>query len=175
MILSLRWRKMKKNSKYISNTLSLRKPQKDSLEVFENICDVLELKKGVNLEEELRKVQQIIPTLESFERGFPSVCFSLATGVGKTRLMGALIAYLHYEKGINNFFIMAPDITIYDKLKADFRNPDNPKYVFKGLDKFVQPPRIIEGENYKTIRQGTTEVTTNKTKLIVLFKIILVN
>lgn len=171
MILNLRWRKMKKNSKYISNTLSLRKPQKDSLEVFENICDVLKLEKEVDLEEELKKVQQIIPTLESFERGFPSVCFALATGVGKTRLMGALIAYLHYEKGINNFFIMAPDITIYDKLKADFANPDNPKYVFKGLDRFVQPPRIIEGENYKTIRQGTSEVTTNKDVTINIFNI----
>ena len=34
-------------------------------------------------------------TLEDFEREFPSLCFALATGVGKTRLMGAFIAYLH--------------------------------------------------------------------------------
>jgi hypothetical protein len=32
------------------------------------------------------------PTLEDFEREFPSLCFALATGVGKTRLMGAFIA-----------------------------------------------------------------------------------
>jgi hypothetical protein len=28
-------------------------------------------------------------TLDDFEREFPSLCFALATGVGKTRLMGA--------------------------------------------------------------------------------------
>ena len=34
-----------------------------------------------------------------FERDFPSLCFALATGVGKTRLMGAFIAYLHRPRG----------------------------------------------------------------------------
>ena len=33
------------------------------------------------------------PTVADFEREFPSVCFALATGVGKTRLMGAFIGY----------------------------------------------------------------------------------
>ena len=32
------------------------------------------------------------PTVTDFERDFASVCFSLATGVGKTRLMGAFIS-----------------------------------------------------------------------------------
>ena len=60
------------------------------------------------------------PTLEDFEREFPSLCFALATGVGKTRLMGAFIAYLHLAHGINNFFVLAPNLTIYNKLIADF-------------------------------------------------------
>lgn len=47
-------------------------------------------------------------TLEDFEREFPSLCFALATGVGKTRLMGAFIAYLYLAYGINNFFVLAP-------------------------------------------------------------------
>lgn len=140
-----------KNSKYISNTLSLRKPQRDSLEIFEKICEVLELKKEVDLVEELEKVKKICPTITSFERYFPSFCFALATGVGKTRLMGALIAYLHYEKGINNFFIMAPGTTIYEKLKKDFSDPSSPKYVFKGLDRFINPPRIIDGDSYSDV------------------------
>jgi hypothetical protein len=55
-----------------------------------------------------------------FEREFPSLCFALATGVGKTRLMGAFIAYLHLAHGINNFFVLAPNLTIYNKLIADF-------------------------------------------------------
>jgi len=51
-------------------------------------------------------------TLEDFEREFPSLCFALATGVGKTRLMGAFISYLHLAHGFKHFFVMAPNLTI---------------------------------------------------------------
>ena len=80
------------NAKFINNRLALRPPQKESLERFQQIVDILSLSKNPNLEEELRKIREIFPTLTSFEREFPSVCFALATGIGKTRLMGALIA-----------------------------------------------------------------------------------
>lgn len=144
------------NSKFINNRLALRPPQKESLERFQQIVDILSLSKNPDLEEELRKIREIFPTLTSFEREFPSVCFALATGIGKTRLMGALIAYLHYQKGIKNFFVMAPNLTIYKKLKADLGDPSCAKYVFRGLDKFVNPPRIIDGDNYEEFRQLTT-------------------
>jgi type III restriction enzyme len=39
-------------------------------------------------------IKAAFPTVTDFERDFPSVCFALATGVGKTRLMGAFITYL---------------------------------------------------------------------------------
>lgn len=142
------------HSKYINNVLALRPPQHDSLEIFARLCDVLSLSKKPDLEAELDAVHELFPTLSSFERDFPSFCFSLATGIGKTRLMGACIAYLHYEKGFNNFFVMAPNLTIYNKLKNDLGNTSNPKYVFRGLDKFVNPPRIIDGDNYADFRQG---------------------
>jgi type III restriction enzyme len=88
------------------------------------------------------------PTLEDFEREFPSLCFALATGVGKTRLMGAFIAYLHLAHGINNFFVLAPNLTIYNKLITDF-TPNTPKYVFKGIGEFaINAPRVITGDNY---------------------------
>ncbi len=105
--------------------------------------------------DDLAATRAMYPTLTSFERDFPSICFALATGIGKTRLMGACIAYLHYEKGIKNFFVMAPNLTIYNKLKADLGSTQNPKYVFRGLDKFVDPPRIIDGDNYADFRQTT--------------------
>ena len=104
------------------------------------------------MDQELSMIKEIFPTLSSFERDFPSVCFALATGIGKTRLMGALIAYLHYEKGIKNFFVMAPNLTIYNKLKKDLGDPSCGKYVFAGLDKFVTQPRIIDGDNYEEFR-----------------------
>jgi len=87
-------------------------------------------------------------TLEDFERDFPSLCFALATGVGKTRLMGAFVAYLHLAHGINNFFVLAPNLTIYNKLITDF-TPNTPKYVFKGIGEFaINAPRVITGDNY---------------------------
>ena len=148
------------HSKYIKNVLALRPPQHASLEIFAKLCDILSLKKktdddgGDFYDEDLAAVREHFPTLTSFERDFPSFCFALATGIGKTRLMGACIAYLHYEKGVRNFFVMAPNLTIYRKLKDDLGNTSNPKYVFRGLDKFVDPPRIIDGDNYEAFRQG---------------------
>ncbi len=133
----------------IRNRLSLRTPQVESLAILELLADMLTLEKEMNLEEDLAKVKSVYPTCTSFERDFPSICFALATGVGKTRLMGAFITYLHLQKGINNFFIMAPNLTIYNKLTEDFGNPAHPKYVFKGIAEFAQnKPRIITGDNY---------------------------
>jgi len=145
---------LNRNAKQIRVSLALRPPQIESLERFQQICDILSLSKNSDLESELHNIRELFPTLNSFEREFPSICFALATGIGKTRLMGAFIAYLHYEKGINNFFVMAPNLTIYDKLKKDLGEPSCAKYVFAGLDKFVTPPRIIDGDNYTDFRQG---------------------
>ena len=92
--------------------------------------------------------------MTDFEREFPSLCFALATGVGKTRLMGAFISYLHLAHGINNFFVLAPNLTIYNKLIADF-TPNTPKYVFKGIAEFAtDAPAIITGDNYEA-KAGT--------------------
>ena len=151
-------------SKYIKSVLNLRPPQGESLERFARLCDILSLSKDPDLSGELVKVRELYPTLSSFEREFPSVCFALATGIGKTRLMGAMIAYLVYEKGVKNFFVMAPNLTIYRKLKTDLGDSASAKYVFRGLDKFVNPPRIIDGDNYEEFRQSTlfeTGITIN--------------
>jgi len=106
---------------------------------------------GSFLQQELEKVKSAYPTCTDFERNFPSICFSLATGVGKTRLMGAFVVYLYLAKGIKNFFILAPNITIYNKLIEDFSNSTSPKYVFQGIGEFVhKQPRIITGDTYNT-------------------------
>lgn len=133
----------------IKNRLSLRAPQAESLEILAGLGEKLTLQKNCDLAAELEKVQAQFPTCTDFERSFPSICFALATGVGKTRLMGAFITYLYLEKGMKNFFVLAPNLTIYNKLIDDFGNPAHPKYVFKGIGEFVHdPPRVITGENY---------------------------
>lgn len=143
--------------KKISNALSLRLPQRESLMTFEKFCEAISMSKTPDLKKDLASVRGRFPSVKSFEREFPSVCFSLATGIGKTRLMGACIAFLHYRYGIKNFFVMAPNLTIYDKLRKDLGDPSSDKYVFKGLDKFVNPPRIITGEDYFEINQLTLD------------------
>ena len=86
----------------IKNRLSLRPPQTESLNILAELADKLELKKNADLNAELEKVKSFYPTCADFERDFPSLCFALATGVGKTRLMGAFITYLYLAKGIKN-------------------------------------------------------------------------
>ncbi|MBY0113634.1 MAG: DEAD/DEAH box helicase family protein [Phycisphaerales bacterium] len=142
----------------ISNRLSLRDPQRVSLDILARLCDVLPLDKTNSPEElaaALAAVKAEFPqnsNFADFERDFPSLCFALATGVGKTRLMGAFIAYLHLVEGIRHFFVLAPNLTIYNKLIADF-TPGNAKYVFQGISEFVtNPPEIITGDNYESGR-----------------------
>jgi len=63
--------------------------------------------------------------------------------------MGAFISYLYLAHGIKNFFVLAPNLTIYEKLIADF-TPGTLKYVFKGISEFATyPPEVITGDNYE--------------------------
>ncbi len=78
----------------IKNRLSLRQPQADSLEILNKLTEVLDLVKGANPAVELAKVRELYPTCTDFERDFPSVCFSLATGVG----FAAIDFATHYVK-----------------------------------------------------------------------------
>ncbi|MGI6354544.1 MAG: DEAD/DEAH box helicase family protein [Lentisphaerae bacterium] len=133
----------------ISNRLSLRPPQRTSLEILARVCEIIKLSKDADLASSLAAIKSEFPTVEDFERDFPSLCFAIATGVGKTRLMGAFIAYLHLAKGIRNFFVLAPSLTIYNKLIDDF-TPNTPKYVFKGIGEFaVHSPLVITGDTYE--------------------------
>lgn len=132
--------------------MSLREPQAESLHILDDLIHKLALGKESDLVEALEIVRTAHGTCTSFERDFVSLTFSLATGVGKTRLMGAFITYLFLEKGIRNFFVLAPNLTIYDKLIAEFSQPNHPKYVFKGIGEFyTNPPRIVTGDNYSQL------------------------
>lgn len=130
--------------------MSLRKPQKKSLEILHEILSNVNLKKGMNQKVALGAVHALCPTCTDFEREFMSLTFALATGVGKTRLMGAFITYLYTQHGIRNFFVVAPGTTIYDKLQRDLGDPNSSKYVFKGLSCFVNAPQIITGDDYRS-------------------------
>lgn len=134
----------------ITQRLSLRKPQSDSLEILADIVGKVALSKDGDAGVALRQIQESYPHVEAFEREFPSLCFAVATGVGKTRLMGAFIAYLYLTGKSRHFFVLAPNTTIYQKLVDDF-SPASAKYVFPGIAEFASnPPLLITGENYES-------------------------
>ncbi len=88
----------------IAGRLSLRAPQTESLAKLASAIEAAPamLKHDRDLSEVLAVLNALkgqFPTLQDFERDFPSLCFALATGVGKTRLMGAFISYLFQAHG----------------------------------------------------------------------------
>ncbi|MBI2383132.1 MAG: DEAD/DEAH box helicase family protein [Gammaproteobacteria bacterium] len=141
---------MNRHVNAIAGRLSLRPPQRRSLELLDRVTEILPPRKGADVTASLEIIRSEFPSVTDFEREFPSLCFALATGVGKTRLMGAFISYLHLAHGIDNFFVLAPNLTIYNKLIADFEDRQSPKYVFKGIAEFaIDPPEIITGDTYE--------------------------
>lgn len=136
----------------VAQRLSLRPPQAASLEILEDVLNRIDIAKLDDPSIALAAIQAAYAKVEDFEHEFPSLCFALATGVGKTRLMGAFISYLYLMGKSRHFFVLAPNKTIYDKLISDF-SADSPKYVFRGIAEFAQnPPLIITGDNYESGR-----------------------
>lgn len=98
----------KYTTEYISGVMSLRKPQAESLKILDKIMGSVNLAKNADLNSNLSIVNSLYPICSSFEREFMSLTFALATGVGKTRLMGAFIAYLYTQHNIRNFLWLRP-------------------------------------------------------------------
>lgn len=140
------------NLSNIKNRLSLREPLQEALECLAEILDSIQITKNTDLIKASNIISNKFLSFKNFDREFASICFSIATGIGKTRLMGACISYLYLEKGIKNFFVLAPNLTIYEKLIEDFGNPTNQKYVFNGIAEFQHNrPVIITGDNYASL------------------------
>jgi type III restriction enzyme len=165
---------------YIINAMSLRTPQEKSLVLF---ADYLESNVGKkvlarikrenrgsvdDIELMTKEYTQTIPELcqfQAFERIFPAYTFALATGVGKTRLMGAFVAYLYLVYEMQHFMLVAPGNTIYRKLVDDFSKANNPKYVFKGIKEInINTTRIITKDNYQQ-NQATASLFGNQVQI----------
>ena len=157
----------------IGYAMSLREPQKEALQYLDAISSNCDYKRNTLDEVEAIATancedKHTIKVDDNFK--FPSFCFDMATGIGKTRLMGAAIYYLYKTKGYKHFFILAPGNTIYDKLRKE-ANPAHPKYIFKGLEAEMGRPKIYDGENYVKYpaRFVQGEIEIEKTSEIQLF------
>ncbi len=133
---------------FLTRRMSLRVPQIDSLKILEDIIETNDISKNNDINKALKIIQKKYPLVKDFEKNFISLCFSLATGVGKTRLMGAFITYMYVKNISKNFLVVAPNTTIYQKLINDFSSHSD-KYVFKGLDSIInKKPVIVTGETW---------------------------
>ena len=155
----------------IKYAMSLRTPQEEALSYLDAIsshCDYRKDSKDVIEATATEHCEKQRTIKSGFE--FPSFCYAMATGIGKTRLMGACIYYLYKAKGYKHFFILAPGSTIYDKLRKE-SNPNHPKYIFKGLEAEMGRPKVYDGENYDTYPVKYEQMTLNveRTSEIQLF------
>ncbi len=134
----------------IAARMSLRTPLVNSLEILEDFFRKIDVLKEVDLIEALHLIHSKYPTLTSFEHDFLSLTFAIATGVGKTRLMGAFITYLYTQYNIKHFLIVAPGKTVYEKLKKDFSDTSYSKYVFNGIGCFTSnAPAVYFDDDYR--------------------------
>src|SRR3989344_1499759 len=124
----------------ITKELDLRKPQEHSLVKLDAMMDTFKIG------EDPKEIEAKLAGNLKFDTTFPSFTYALATGVGKTRLMGAMIAYLYYTKGLKDFFILTPGETIYTKTIDNFTNGSK-KFVLQGLTDFPMF-NLVTGENY---------------------------
>jgi type III restriction enzyme len=132
--------------------MSLREPQKEALSYLDAISTNCDYEKDSKATVEAIATkhcenQRKIKVDDKFD--FSSFCYAMATGIGKTRLMGACIYYLYKTKGYKHFFILAPGSTIYDKMRKE-SNPTHPKYIFKGLESEMGKPKVCQRRGQKT-------------------------
>lgn len=155
----------------IKYAMSLRTPQEEALSYLDAITSHCDYKKDSKETVEITATDYCEKKRKiNAEFDFPSFCYAMATGIGKTRLMGACIYYLYKSKGYKHFFILAPGNTIYDKLRKE-TNPNHPKYIFKGLEAEMGRPKVYDGENYDTypVKFEQMSLKIEKTSEIQLF------
>ncbi|QRE78328.1 DEAD/DEAH box helicase [Methylobacterium aquaticum] len=105
---------------------SFRKPQHEAFDKFHQLIKALGADIGSMSQEALAGRISDLGYLESIPA---NLIFDLATGVGKTRLLGGLLVYLALSKQTRNCLILAPRVAILDKLKRE-SDPSSSKYLF---------------------------------------------
>jgi len=128
----------------IIQEMTLREPQADSFIKFVSLIAAVEIKTM-----DQARIKRLLQTgTLSFPNEYARLTFALATGVGKTRLMGAIAAYLFLEEKAQHFAFLAPSSTILQKMK-DEAVVSHPKYIFKGISGFPHP-QVVHAQNIES-------------------------
>lgn len=146
--------------KQIIQEMTLREPQEDSIIKFSQLVSAIDLRST-----DQARIKRLLQagTLQ-FPDEYARLTFALATGVGKTRLMGAIGAYLFLENKSKNFVFLAPSSTILRKMKME-AVVSHPKYLFKGLSGFPIP-EVVHADNIETHRPEQMRLVVSPTLFI---------
>ena len=94
-----------------------------------------------------------------FDEDWPRYVIKMATGAGKTKVLSLLIAWCFFHKSYEpdsplarNFLLIAPNIIVLDRLRADF---DGLKIFFNDP---ILPDNGFEGENWRDEFQLTLHI-----------------
>jgi superfamily II DNA or RNA helicase len=134
----LRTYRLEEQRQAVLKAAKFRKPQREAfdeaLKLIRGLDDDLPRISTARLLEQLREASLNVSALP------PNLVFELATGVGKTRLMGALIAFLYRSGQSRNAVILSSRSAIVDKLERESQT-NSAKYLF--LDPtLVQEPNL---------------------------------
>ena len=125
--------------------------------IFDNIAKKLELR-----EPNRQAVQAFLNHYykQNQDSELSECILAVATGVGKTYIMAAILNYLAEAEKITNFLIVAPGKIIREKTINNF-SPNKPNSLVDKLT--IKPPHIIDIKNFHTAK--TTD--KNQVKLFI--------
>jgi len=134
----------------VTSSMHLRRPQYEALEEFHRLITWLPEPLGT------LSPHAMVKKLGEYKPGWtihptsPDIAFTLATGVGKSRLLAALIAYLALANESQTFVILAPRRTVLDKFLRELSSTSD-RFLF--LDpSLVQDMKIWHSDNIAAFR-----------------------
>ncbi|WP_409362196.1 hypothetical protein ACRPOS_003615 [Bartonella heixiaziensis] len=93
--------------KRITARLSLRYPQHEALNVLVQILDNIKLSKNTDLIADLEAIKSLYPSVQNFERDFPSFCFALSNGSWENTFDGRFYKLSLFNRPQSSFFLSA--------------------------------------------------------------------
>lgn len=128
----------------VLSTMHLRHPQAEALKAFHEVMNSVSTSLSeMNNEDIANAFRRYYPDWNYGEK-CTEFTFHLATGVGKTRLIGAVMAYLFNSHESQNFLIISPRAEIIRKF-MDVCQPTSKDYIFVDQN-FVGFPHIMDGD-----------------------------
>ncbi|MGQ1783878.1 DEAD/DEAH box helicase [Saccharicrinis sp. GN24d3] len=111
------------------------------------------IQKNMLRQNEYKHISPLLEKVDSVTgRKAPFIGFEMATGSGKTMLMGAAVYYLNKMQGVKNFLIITPSSTeIYKKTIRNF-NKGTKETVWHEEVPFKF--NIFTGDNFKNAKEG---------------------